>query len=117
MVAFLYTKSGVSGFVAFDPLSPDALPGGKLREPDYDLLNARSFAYNQIWSDYYNRMHLSQNTSYRKPMQQYIYRLPERTGNPRDAIVKGEVYWLHDMNPRFGKTKSYNYEAKKLLRY
>ncbi|MFP6683113.1 MAG: hypothetical protein VB934_00295, partial [Polyangiaceae bacterium] len=100
-----------------DPLSPDALPGEKLRKPDYDLLHARSFGYSQIWSDYYNRMHLPANTSFRKPMKQYIYRLPKRTGNPNDAIVKGEVYWLHDMNPRFGRTKSYGFEAKKLFSF
>lgn len=50
-------------------------------------------------------------------MKQYIYRLPKRTGNPNDAIVKGEVYWLHDMNPRFGRTKSYGFEAKKLFSF
>jgi hypothetical protein len=100
-----------------DPFSPDALPGGKLREPDYDLPNAKSYGYSQIWSDYYNRMHLPANTSFRKSMKHYIYRLPLRTGDPNDAIVKGEVYWLHDMNPRFGRIKSYGFEAKKLFSF
>jgi hypothetical protein len=33
--------------------------------------------------------------------------LPERTGNPNDVLVSGEVYWVHDFNPRFGQKKSY----------
>ncbi len=50
-------------------------------------------------------------------MKEYIYRLPERTGHAKDAVVKGDVYWLHDMNPRFGRHKSYSYEAKKLFSF
>ena len=82
---------------------------------DFDLPNARSYAYNQIWSDYFNRMHLPANSSFRKPMKEYMYRLPERTGNPNDAIVKGVAYWVHDMNPKWGRTNSYKYGRKQLF--
>jgi len=100
-----------------DRLSIDAIPGGRLLPPDFDLLNAKSFRYNQIWSDYYNRMHLPANTSHRKPMKEYIFRLHERTGNPNDQIVKGKVYWMHDLNPRFGRTKSTAYSRKELFSF
>jgi hypothetical protein len=62
-------------------------------------------------------MHLPANTSFRKPMQEYMFRLPERTGNPDDAIVKGTVYWVQDMNPRWGSHKSYNYQRKELFTF
>ena len=88
-----------------------------LAPADFDLPNARSYAYNQIWSDYFNRMHLPANTSFRKPMKEYMFRLPERTGDPNDAIVKGVAYWVHDMNPRFGHTKSYQYGRKELFKF
>jgi hypothetical protein len=88
-----------------------------LEAPKFDLLNAKSFGYNQIWSDYFNRMHLPANTAFRKPMKEYMFALPTRTGNPNDAIVKGVVYWVHDMNPRWGQTKSYNYDRKELFTF
>ena len=62
-----------------DPFSIH-FPDYSLRPPNYDLLHAKSFAYNQIWSDYFNRMHMPANTSYRKPMKQFMFALPERTG-------------------------------------
>ena len=88
-----------------------------LAPADFDLPNAHSYGYNQIWSDYFNRMHLPGNSAFRKPMKEYIYRLPQRTGNANDAIVKGVAYWVHDMNPPFGRTKSYQYGRKELFKF
>lgn len=104
-----------------DPFSIQ-YPPYALREPNFDLLHAGSFEYNQIWSDYFNRMHMGGNTSFRKPMKEYIFRLPERTGNPNDAIVKGSVYWVHDMNPRFPRRgprriDSYGYNRNELFKF
>jgi hypothetical protein len=82
--------------------------------PNYDLANAKSFRYNQIWSDYFNRMHLGHNRAYRDAMVDYMRRLPERTGHPNDAIVSGEVYWIKDMNPKWGTRQSYD-QRKELL--
>jgi hypothetical protein len=87
------------------------------REPNFDHLHAKSYGYNQIWSDYFNRMHLPANSPYRDAMKEYIYRLPERTGNPNDAIVSGDVYWVKDMNPPFGKHESYKEEREKLFSF
>ncbi len=75
--------------------------------PNFDLLHVKSYGYNQIWSDYFNRMHMGGNKGYRDAMVDYLRRLPERTGNPNDALVSGEVYWVRDMNPRFGNTESF----------
>ncbi len=75
--------------------------------PNFDLVNAKSFGYNQIWSDYFNRIQTAGNRAYRDSMADYLRRLPERTGNPNDKLVSGEVYWVHDFNPRFKQTKSW----------
>src|SRR5690606_16759356 len=99
-----------------DPFTVDTYDH-RLEPPHYDLLGAKSFKYNQIWSDYFNRMGMSQNTSFRKPMQEYMLRLPERTGNPDDAIVKGTVYWLEDTNPRCGETEPYGLHRKELFKF
>lgn len=87
------------------------------KEPFWDLTNARSMRHNQIWCDYFNRMHLPSNTAYREPMKEFMYRLPERTGNPNDAIVSGDVYWIQDMNPRWGEKVPYKYEKVKLFSF
>ncbi len=84
------------------------------KAPDFDLLHAKSYGYNQIWSDYFNRIQLPGNRGYRDNMVDYMRRLPERTGNPNDALVSGEVYWTHDMNPKWGTHESYAY-GKNLL--
>ncbi|HTJ81642.1 MAG TPA: hypothetical protein VL400_07945, partial [Polyangiaceae bacterium] len=62
------------------------------REPNFDLIHMKSCRYNQIWSDYFNRMHFAGNRNYYDPMLDYMRRLPERTGHPNDALVSGEVY-------------------------
>lgn len=75
--------------------------------PNFDLLHAKSFGYNQIWSDYFNRIHMGGNKQFRDSMVDYMRRLPERTGNPNDQLVSGDVYWVRDMNPRYGTTESF----------
>jgi len=87
------------------------------KPPDFDLIHSQSLRYNQIWSDYFNRMHLPANSPYRDAMKEYIYRYPERTGRPEDAIVSGDVYWISDLNPPFGKTESYKLEKNKLFSF
>lgn len=87
------------------------------KEPNWDLPGAKSLGYNQIWSDYYNRMHLSQNTGFRDAMKEYIYRLPERTGRKEDAIMSGDVYWVQDMNPKWREKSSFKYEKVKLFSF
>lgn len=85
--------------------------------PNWDLLHAKSLRYNQIWCDYFNRMREAGNANLRDAMKDYMLRLPERTGRPEDTIVSGDVYWIHDMNPPFGKTESYRFEKQKLFSF
>jgi hypothetical protein len=75
--------------------------------PNFDLQNARSYGYSQIWSDYFNRIHMSGNRAYRDATVEYLRRLHERTGNPNDRLVSGEVFWVRDTNPRWNTRKSY----------
>jgi hypothetical protein len=100
-----------------DPFSIDAMRTDKLMPPDFDLPATKSFGYNQIWSDYYNRMHMPANSQFRKPMKEYIFRLHERTGNPNDQIVKGKVYWVHDINPIWADRRDPKTGKKRLIRY
>ncbi|WP_240807765.1 HTTM domain-containing protein [Polyangium spumosum] len=87
------------------------------KPPEFDLTKAQSLRYNQIWSDYFNRMHLPANSAYRDAMKEFLYRYPERTGRPEDTIVSGEVYWVKDLNPPFGKKESYKLEKDKLFSF
>ena len=84
------------------------------KEPNFDLINAKSYGYNQIWSDYFNRIHMPGNKAYRDSTVDYLRRLPERSKNPNDHLVSGEVFWIRDMNPRWGTHKSYG-QVKELL--
>ncbi|WP_437835100.1 hypothetical protein [Sorangium sp. So ce1153] len=87
------------------------------KPPNFDLLHAKSFGYTQIWCDYYARIKLPANTTYRDAMKEYMYRYPERTGRPEDAIVSGDVYWVKDWNPKWGSTESYGEEREKLFSF
>jgi hypothetical protein len=52
------------------------------KPPNFDLTNAKSFGYNQIWSDYFNRMHLAGNKAYRDAMIEYMRRSPSAPATP-----------------------------------
>jgi hypothetical protein len=118
---FMFSPNPVmdDGTIVVDALTVDGrhIDPFTRREPSWDLLGAKSLGYNQIWSDYYNRMRLPQNSHFRESMKEYMVRLPERTGRPEDAIVSGEVYWVQDMNPKWRETKSYNQEVVKLFAF
>ncbi len=45
------------------------------------------------------------------------YAARERTGRAEDVIVSGDVYWIKDINPPFGKTESYKFEKQKLFSF
>ena len=83
--------------------------------PDFDLLHSKSYGYNQIWSDYFNRIHT--NRTYWDAMVDYMRGLPERTGDPRDKIVSGEVYWTHCWNPKWGTTESYGFSRELMFTF
>jgi hypothetical protein len=85
------------------------------KEPYWDL--TKSLRLTQIWCDYFNRIQLPANTAYRDAMKDYMYRLPQRTGNPSDAIVSGDVYWVKKMNPRWNEITPYGYEKSKLFSF
>ena len=78
------------------------------REPNWDL--SHPLGLTQIWCDYFNRIQLPANSAYREAMKEYMYRLPQRTGHPNDAIVSGDVIWVKKMNPRWGETEPYGYD-------
>lgn len=106
----------VDGTIVVDAITVDGrhIDPFMLAEPNFDLLHAKSFGYNQIWSDYFNRIQGDGARAYQKPMVDYMRRLNERTGNPNDALVSGEVYWVTDHNPRPNTRESYG-EQRKLL--
>jgi hypothetical protein len=99
-----------------DPFSLHVEPY-TLREPDFDLIHARSLRTNQLWGDYFNRIHLPGYAGYRDAMKDYMLALPQRTGRPEDALVSGDVYWVTDHNPRWGSTESYGLEKNKLFSF
>ena len=118
---FMFSPQPVTddGIIVVDAVTIDGRHVDPFTEqpPNFDLLHAKSFGYSQIWSDYYNRIQLPANRSFRDSMTAYMHRLPERTGNPNDELVSGEVFWVHDMNPRWGTRESFQQQNKKLFSF
>lgn len=118
---FMFSPNPVmdDGTIVVDAMTVDGrhIDPFTAKEPFWDLTSAKSLGLNQIWCDYYNRMQLSQNSPFREAMKEYMFRLPERTGRPEDAIVSGDVYWVQDLNPKWRETASYKYEKKKLFSF
>ncbi|NUP06239.1 MAG: hypothetical protein HOW73_09290 [Polyangiaceae bacterium] len=106
----------VDGTIVVDAVTADGrhLDPFSYAPPDFDLIHAKSYGYNQIWSDYFNRIQGDGARAYQKPMLEYLRRLPERTGKPNDTLVSGEVYWVSDHNPKPRTTNSYG-QQKTLL--
>ncbi len=120
---FMFSPNPVmdDGTIVVDALTADGrhIDPFTLEAPDFDLPNAKSYGYNQVWSDYFNRIRMASQAQYRDAFRAYILRLPERTGHPEDAIVSGDVWWIQDMNPVFGDAsrKSYAYSKNKLFSF
>ncbi len=108
---FMFSPNPVmdDGTIVVDAVTADGrhINPFMLEAPDFDLIHAESLRYNQIWSDYFNRMHFSGNRGYQDAMVAYMRRLPDRTGNPDDRLVYGEVYWVSDMSPKWGTRESW----------
>src|SRR5262249_20918085 len=102
---FMFSPNPVmdDGSIVVDAVTVDGrhIDPFTLVPPNFDLTNARSLRLSQIWSDYFNRMHLPANAAYRDAMRDYMLRLPARTGRPEDAIVSADIYWVQDLNPKF----------------
>jgi hypothetical protein len=99
-----------------DPFSIHVEPY-TLRAPDFDLIHAKSLRTNQLWGDYFNRIHLPGYTGYRGAMKDYMLALPQRTGHPEDTLVSGDVFWVTDQNPRWGETESFDLQKTKLFSF
>ncbi|MEZ4301174.1 MAG: HTTM domain-containing protein [Polyangiaceae bacterium] len=116
---FMFSPNPVmdDGTIVIDAVTVDGRHIDPITEkaPNFDLLHAKSFGYNQIWSDYYNRIRMHGNQGFRDAMREYLLRLPERTGRAEDAIVSGEVYWIEDMCPRWGDPEHRSYGEKRQL--
>ena len=85
------------------------------KEPNFDLLHAKSFGYDQIWSDYFNRMHLPGNSFYRDAMKEYMFRLPRTDGQPerRDRLGRRLLGAGHE--PEVGRDEFVEGRAKQAL--
>ncbi len=101
--------------VTVDGRHIDPFMGGKA--PELDLPPGKSLLLSQIWGDYFNRIRDNGHTGYRQAMQDYIYRYPDRTGHPEDAIVSGDVYWTHAMHPRWNDKAFWNPQRDKLFSF
>ncbi len=99
-----------------DPFSLHVEPY-TLRAPDFDITHAQSLRTNQLWGDYFNRIHLPGYAGYRDAMKDYMLALPQRTGHPEDAIVSGDVYWVSARAPKWGSTEMYGLDKTKLFSF
>ena len=100
-----------------DPVQPPHRAVHAARARTSISLHAKSLRTNQIWGDYFNRIHVPANSAYRDAMKEYMLALPQRTGRPEDTLVSGDVYWISDHNPRWGATESYGFEKFKLFTF
>ena len=118
---FMFSPNPVmdDGTIVVDALTKDGrhIDPFTMAPPDFDLPNAKSYGYNQIWSDYFNRIRMASQATYRDGMRAYILRLPQRTGRPEDTIVSGDVWWVQDMNPIYGDPSRKSYAFTKGKRY
>src|SRR5262249_18642116 len=118
---FMFSPNPVSddGTIVVDAITVDGrhIDPFTLKEPLFDISGVKSFGYNQIWCDYFNRMHLGGNAGYRDPMRGYLLRLPQRTRNANGALVSGDVYWVEDINPKWNETAPTKPERLKLFSF
>jgi hypothetical protein len=83
--------------------------------PDLNLSDARGLGLGQIRQDYFNRIRLERNKTYREGLKEYLQRWHHETGRPEDELVAFDVYWLRDQCPVPGSLKPYAHEKIALL--
>jgi hypothetical protein len=87
------------------------------KPPDFTLAHPGRRRPSQAWGDYFARIHTPSWTGHRAALRAYLLRLPERTGNPGDALVSGDVYWIEEQCPRWGETRPHGYQRVKLFSF
>ncbi len=80
------------------------------KEPDLNLSDARGSGLDQIEQDYFNRIRLDRNKTFRSQLERWLVRYHRRTGRPEDEVVFFNVYWLRDQNPEPGSLKPTDHE-------
>ena len=117
---FMFSPNPVTddGTIVVDALTVDGRHVDPFTgKPPYWDVSSRSLGLTQIWCDYFTRIVLPANTGYRDAMKAYLYRLPQRTGDPGDALVSGDVYWVKENNPRWNEREGYGYDRVKLFSF
>jgi hypothetical protein len=95
-----------------DPMSLHREPFD-LRAPDFDLPHARGLGFEQVWIDYLARVPAPWfEKTYKGALEDYLFRLPQRTGHPEDALVSADVYWVSATNPRWNETQYSDYDKR-----
>src|SRR5262249_1162645 len=74
------------------------------QEPDLDLTDAPGLGLDQITQDYFNRIRLDRNATYRQGLKEYLLRWHLETGHPEDELVAFDVYWVRDQCPPPGQS-------------
>lgn len=92
-----------------DPFSGDV--------PDLNLSDARGTGLDQIEQDYFNRIRLDRNKTFRAQMEHWITSYHLETGRPEDEIVFFNAYWLQDHNPEPGSLEPYDHEMRCIHSY
>lgn len=85
------------------------------KEPDLDLTDSDGLAIGQIPQDYFNRIRLDRNQSYRQGLEEYLRRWHKNTGRPEDELVAFDVYWVRDQCPKLRDTRPYDNELIAIL--
>jgi hypothetical protein len=85
------------------------------KEPDLDLTDSEGEGMGQIQQDYFNRIRLDRNSTYRQGLHEYLQQWHLRTGRPRDELVAFDVYWVRDQCPKIGEDKPYANETLAIL--
>ncbi len=93
-------------------IDPSWGAGARVRSPGGE----EPLPVSQIWGDYFNRIRDSGHAGYRQAMQDYMFRYPDRSGHPEDAM-SGDVYWIHAMHPRWNEKALWNLQKDKLFSF
>jgi hypothetical protein len=73
------------------------------KAPILDLTRVAGLGLGQIPQDYFNRIRLDHNATFRQGLGDWLRAYHVRTGRPEDEIVSYDVYWVRDQCPNLAQ--------------
>jgi predicted DCC family thiol-disulfide oxidoreductase YuxK len=85
--------------------------------PEFDPESPRGWGHDQLWCDYSNHIHWSNNQGRRVFLRNYLSNWHVYEHRPQDQLVSFDVWWIQDKSPKPGEKHGVPLPPEKLVSF